>query len=399
MLGSGYVESLPPESAAAGLGFPPPPSLQLNFADLGNGAASIVPSIGTESPGTFTNAAQGWTKLSSGLWAAGTNGVLRGIYSGFTTAAGSYLGGLFEGARTNSCLQARDLSNASWTKTSATGAKDQAGIDGSANSASSLVATAGNGTATQALTIASAAKTVSFWIKRITGTGTVQITLDNFATNTDVTALINASTYTQVTMTQTLANPTVGIKIVTSGDKIAVDMAGLEDSASFASTPIPTTVAAVTRNTDLLTFPFSPWVNVNAGTMVVTLNRPGTYPAASDFRPWGSDAGKFPHPRILNGSSVTVVVPGVTANAVSQSQVFNAGTTYKMGIGYTQNGTAVLSVAGQVPSTSGASADYAISGNLVVGDSGSSTPLHGAISSLRYYPTRLPDGVIQQLTT
>src|SRR4051812_6969991 len=111
------------------------PTLNLQFKDLGSGGAQITEDFGPAA--TFTNAAQGWTKLSSGLWAAVANGSARSFYSGFTTVAGTYLGYLAEGARTNSCLQARDLSNASWTKTTATGAKDQAGIDGTASSASS----------------------------------------------------------------------------------------------------------------------------------------------------------------------------------------------------------------------------------------------------------------------
>lgn len=53
---------------------------------------------------------------------------------------------LVEEARTNVVLWNRDLTNAAWTKTNITAAKDQTGIDGFASSASKITATAGNGT-------------------------------------------------------------------------------------------------------------------------------------------------------------------------------------------------------------------------------------------------------------
>jgi hypothetical protein len=46
----------------------------------------------------------------------------------------------------------------------------------------------------------------------------------------------------------------VGIRIVTSGDKVAVDMAQ-EEVGSTDSSPIPTTTGSVTRNADVLTYP------------------------------------------------------------------------------------------------------------------------------------------------
>jgi hypothetical protein len=50
--------------------------------------------------------------------------------------------------------------------------------------------------------------------------------------------------------TQTLANPTVGFRIVTSGDQIAVDFVQNENGA-FGTSPIPTTTTAATRAADV----------------------------------------------------------------------------------------------------------------------------------------------------
>jgi hypothetical protein len=226
----------------------------LPLQDLGSGAVdlSLGRGVGTA---TFTRATAAAAKLSTGLWKLDVaSGTARSHYLGLNTAVGVYGGYLSEGQRTNSCLQSRDITNVAWAKVTLTTAKTSTGIDGVTNSCTSCTATGANSTALQAIVLASALKVFSIWIKRVTGTGNIFITLDNDATRTDVTALINSSTFTLVQMSQTLANPTVGFKIATSGDAIDVDVAQLEDGKAFASTPIVTTAAAVTRNFDELTY-------------------------------------------------------------------------------------------------------------------------------------------------
>lgn len=158
---------------------------------------------------------------------------------------------LVEEARTNVVLWNRDLTNAAWTKSNVTAALNQTGIDGSANSASSLTATAGNGTALQGITLASSARWQTAFVKRITGSGVVEMTMDNGST---WTAVADTSSWTRVAIpTQTLANPTVGFRIVTSGDAIAVDFVQNENSGSFATSPILVTTVAVARALDVVT--------------------------------------------------------------------------------------------------------------------------------------------------
>jgi hypothetical protein len=90
-------------------------------------------------------------------------------------SAGDCQGLLVEEARTNICLYARDLTQSAYTKTSATAALTATGVGGTANTASTLTATAANGTAVQNITSASAARSLSMFVKRRTGTGTVTI--------------------------------------------------------------------------------------------------------------------------------------------------------------------------------------------------------------------------------
>jgi hypothetical protein len=159
---------------------------------------------------------------------------------------------LLEGARTNVCLRNRDLANAAWTKVSCSAVKDQTGIDGVASSASRITATAGNGTCLQAITLGSSARAQSAYIKRLVGSGTIQMTMDNGGTWTTVTV---TSAWTRVTIpTQTIANPTVGFQIVTNTDSVAIDFVQNENGA-YASSPIETVAALVTRAADVLPFP------------------------------------------------------------------------------------------------------------------------------------------------
>lgn len=153
---------------------------------------------------------------------------------------------------TNYALWCRDQTNAAWTKLTMTAAKDQpsADIPATANTASSLTASSALGTSLQSITQASTTFIFSAYVKRLTGSGTVGISVDG-TTWTDITALINSNTYTLVqTPVQTLANPIVGFRISTNGDAIAVDFCQCENSAIGATSPLITTTASLARGVE-----------------------------------------------------------------------------------------------------------------------------------------------------
>ena len=174
-------------------------------------------------------------------------------WQGAPIAAANLLGFRREAAATNNLLHSRDLGNAAWsTKTNITAAKTATGLDGIANTATTLTATAADAIILQPISLASAARCASAYVKRKTGTGTISFTQDG--TNwTDITAQINSSTWSRVQITSTLANPSVGFKISASGDAIDVDVVQNEAGA-VATSPIVTTTATVTRNADSLTY-------------------------------------------------------------------------------------------------------------------------------------------------
>lgn len=177
---------------------------------------------------------------------------------------GNLKGLLMETTRTNGLLHSRDQTNAAWVKTTMTVAKDQVGVDGVANGASSLLATAANALSLQTIVQAAAASTFSFWIKRLVGTGTVGIAQDGvtFTTTTLTTA------WQRFELTATQLNPVLGFKLSSDTDKIAVDF-GQFEAGAFASSVIPTTTVGVLRNTDTCVRTLGAEYSATVGTMVV----------------------------------------------------------------------------------------------------------------------------------
>lgn len=156
---------------------------------------------------------------------------------------------LIEPVATNLALQSSDFTNASWTKSNMSTSQTATGPDGVANSATILTATAGNATALQAITSASSSRITSMWVKRRTGSGNIDITQNNGTNWTTVTV---TASWTRVNLdAATLTDPTVGIRIVTSGD--AVDVFGFQhETDTVVTSTIPTTTTTVTRAADII---------------------------------------------------------------------------------------------------------------------------------------------------
>jgi hypothetical protein len=209
---------------------------------------------GEENKETFTRAApNGYYLDRDGILRGATTDVPRFEYIDPLSSGTPDPYWLLEEARTNLVLWNRDLTNAAWTKTNVSAVKDQTGIDGVASSASRITASAGNGTCLQGITDGSKARYQTCYVKRLVGAGTINMTMDNGSTWTAITV---TSAWTRVSIpTQTLANPTVGFRIVTNGDSIAVDYVQCENG-TFQSSVIPTTTVSVTRAAESTTLPF-----------------------------------------------------------------------------------------------------------------------------------------------
>lgn len=148
--------------------------------------------------------------------------------------------GVVKYAGENLALRSQSFDNASWTKTTTSTSADSIAGPTGTTTADTLTASAGNGTTIQDLgVLASAAFCFSVWLKRKTGSGSIQLTLDGGSTWTTKTL---TTKWQRFYITQTLANPDCGIRIVTNAD--AVYAWGAQ--AEHGTTPtgyVPTTSA------------------------------------------------------------------------------------------------------------------------------------------------------------
>jgi hypothetical protein len=150
-------------------------------------------------------------------------------------------GTLRETAATNLILHNRDLTQTAWIKS---------------NTASTCTASAANGTVLQGVT-ASGSRNASLYLRRRTGTGTVEVTRDAGTTWVNVTASVGASwtrisANTHSNLAGSVTNPVIGIRLGSSGDAVDIDRAQSETGA-VPTSPIDTGGTSATRNLDLFT--------------------------------------------------------------------------------------------------------------------------------------------------
>lgn len=299
---------------------------------------------------------------------------------------------LIEEARANLLLQSSDLTQAAWVLTNATATLTAIGPDGATNSASVLTSTAGNATALQSITSASAARSTTCYIKRRTGSGVVEMTQNN---GTTWTAINVTSSWTRVSIASaTLTNPVVGLRIVTSGD--AVDVALFQcETGAFATSAIPTTTTSLTRNADAVSMTgtnFSSWYNATEGAFgfeftpdlfltsninrVATISQGGATGRVVDIFTSGGNWNSY------NGTT-TIISGASVVTSVKQRIV----ATYK-------TGSYALALNGVAPATA-ASALVNVANQIAIGSLGGSNYLNGHIQRISYWPQRITNAETQ----
>ena len=351
--------------------------VDLSIVDVTNYDASYVPeyvSVGVE---------------ASPYFGAGIDGAkyFETDWQGAPIAAANLLGFRREAAATNNLLHSRDLSNAAWTtKTNITAAKTATGLDGLVNTATTLTATAADAIILQPITLASAARCASAYVKRRTGTGTISFTQDGGSTWTDITAQINDSAWSRVQITSTLADPSTGFKISTSGDEIDVDVVQNEAGAEDTS-PIITTTATVTRSSDSLTYQTAGNIDFSVGTLCGEIQ---TQTGASTRQIAG--IGTSYSGITNNGVSTWRAYDGttiVTKNGLSdirsalRKRVISWG-----GAGLTSTGD------GLVPAVGVFSGTFAAGANMVIGSNA-----NGYIRNVAIYNYQMTDAELQAITS
>jgi hypothetical protein len=367
------------------------PIFVLPLNDAGAGAVNTAPLVSMGSgTAAFTRATVAWTKLSTGLWAQVNSGVARSCYLGANTAVGAYGGYFADGAGTQlvtPTASIRDMTDASWVKTTMTVTKVATGIDGAANSASRLAATGATATVLQTLVAAASSRTYSAWVRRVSGTGTVKL-VQGATKTSDLAASINSSTYTRCELNASVLNSAFGVELGTSGDVVEVDFNQFEAGAVATS---PMASAGAARNADVLTYTSTGNILTTAGTAYGEYYSPSVLAVDRDVI--GAQGGAE-----LIYSSGTVATDARTYDGTTVVSVVS-GSSWNTGVVKLASswGGTTLAVAGGGVSASGTfTTPFAIGTNIGIGCGGAGIrQAKGTVQNVRIYSRAMP---IQAMT-
>jgi len=311
---------------------------------------------------------------------------------------------IMEPAATNDLQNNDKLSGTPWIATNMTAAFTSTGPDGVANNATRLTATSANATIYADITSSNAARSQSLWIRRITGTGNIDMTITRDGSMW-LTLTVTGS-WMQVLGLQniTAKDPRFAIRIVTSGD--AVDVCLCQDEAGVTSTSaIITGGGVVTRNRDALTL-------VSAGNVMY----PGSLFTISDvnFVSGGAQytittgSGGGITQGVHNSMTATTGVSGMAGTTASAQwniagATFVVGTRLALGQSYTTNLTKAFSSGKQVGATDTVCAmPDGSTANTTFGAVGSGgSPLRGHVYRVIFYaaPLSVVDGSVRTAST
>ena len=270
--------------------------------------------------------------------------------------------------------------------------------DGTAN-ALRITASAANGTViSSAAAGSSAARVFSIFLRRVTGTGDIQYTLDNGSTWT--TQSITGS-WVRYTFAATTANQQVGIRIVTSGDAIEIWGAQLE-AGSFATSYIPTTTSTLARSADVCSITgdnFTRFYNQPEGTLfasgiVDTVGVGLLFPFFLSLNDGTANNRILLGSTNSGGAAVRPIIANSGSNIYMQSiGTVSAGQSRKVALAYQASdfmaaANSQLATAGTTGSPPSGLNRADINSNFFV----------GTIAAIRYYKKRLPNAKIQALT-
>jgi len=299
----------------------------------------------------------------------------------------------------------RDLTQSTvWTASAITPTRDQVGTDGTANSATRLTATASDGTILQTLTSASATRVSGFWVRRITGSGTVEITMNG---GSSWTALTLASTFARYSIpAATITNPRIGFRIRSNGDEIAVDGVQLQSVATLGPTVFnPSTSLTASSTADAWSITgadFNRIYNQSAVTFYAEAERgvvpAGDFPVLIHARTAATTAERTEISYLVEGAAGLVLASGGTTQAEMYPPVA-ANTRRRRVVGaFAANNVAACVNGGSL--LTDATATMATPDVIFLGSAGTSGQfLNGYIREGAIFRSRRPNANLPAVTT
>ena len=379
---------------------------------------------------TFTRASSGTYVGSDGLIKTATTNEARFDHNPTT---GESLGLLVEEQRTNLLLRSEEFDNASWTQNNITVSANNTTAPNGLTTAEKIAETSANNehNALQAVTVASnTSYTLTCYAKKgernILALSPTAPGVSNYYTwfNLDTGTIGTSASGNTATITsvgngwyrcsisrttgasQTTINVKLGISNADSTSSYTGDgtsgiyLWGAQlEAGSFPTSYIPTTSATVTRSADVASITganFSSWYRQDEGTVALDFSLPttaGNTAIASFFQAAAPSTNRH---SIRQGNSIITTAGSQVANFTNQTAAVN--TRSKIAYGYKVddffqilNGTTSASdTSGAVP----ASIDQLDIGKV----EGASIYSNGPIRRLTYWPSRLANSTLQEIT-
>jgi hypothetical protein len=373
-------------------GLPATPSLLIvpQFYKDGNLYQDVPPFVAEDSTMRFTvtRATTATRVNSSGLIESIASGVPRIDWLGQSCP-----GLLVEPSAQNQALWSRDLSvSGTWAASGITAVRNAVGADGAASGSTTLTSTAASATITQNISHASQSRIFSAYMRRVSGTGQIQLTT-NGGTNWQTVTLTSAFAPFN-SGAQTVASGQVGIRMIASGDVIEVDFTQAE-VGPVPTSPIPTTTAAVSRAADVISASgalVSGLIGQTEGTMyfevsdikgVITgTGNPALMIRNSAFTNWIGLTSN------IIAAPFRITVRSTTTTLINYTSAISEG---KVAIAYSANGAVVYVNGSEVAST-------ATNPNLTLNIVAMEQYMPFKVESLALYTTRLTDAQLAELT-
>ena len=305
---------------------------------------------------------------------------------------------LVEAAATNSALWSRDLSvSGTWAASGITAVRNAVGADGAASGATTLTSTAASATITQNISHASQSRIFSAYMRRVSGTGQIQLTT-NGGTNWQTVTLTTAFAPFN-SGAQTVASGQVGIRMIASGDVIEVDFTQAE-IGPVATSPIPTTAAAVSRAADTIIASgalVSSLIGQTEGTIYIEFNMQTLGVEGYAIRLVAASFDNSVHIRRSTANLVTLELRSAASGVFSQT--FSATGFVKAAIAYKSGDIAAFVNGTQAGSTSTSAFTFGASFTSVnLGTFGTAAFLNDRIRAAALYTTRLSNAQLAELT-
>jgi hypothetical protein len=386
----------------------------LTMNNLGDGSTlSLDFTTGVLDPRlTFTRSTTATYINSSGYITSAAINAPRFDYS--PTNIGEPRGLLIEGSATNLLNWSETFAttggtNNNWADTNLTRTSTNNTSPRNDATALRITASAGNGTIISSAAIGtSALRTLSVWLRRVTGTGDIQYTLNN---GTNWTTQVITSSWVRYSFTATTADQRVGFRIVTSGDAIELWGAQLE-AGSGASSYIVTGASGVTRNADHCTIPTASFIPGNPYPQTLFVDCIPNTPSGAFLdiariidRTAGGTFGYGNQIYYYNAATMIAMrkISASTNTERSFASGLAYGTRHKFALSIdassysgSYDGVTALGVA------TAPTALATVVTHLGIGCTGDSSPsavMFGTIRQIKFYPTALSQSEINTLTT